>query len=89
MYVSKLHELITYLEEFLTDTPGQEIESLSTDEVVDVIFHSMPTMRKNKIIEQDFNYAYTTVEEITDFLETKVENLKPREKKKKSSTAYK
>ena len=32
---------------------------------------------KNKMIEQGVNYAYSTVKEMTDLFETRVENLKP------------
>ena len=41
------------------------------------------------MIEQDFNYAYSTVREITDFFKTRVENLEPKEEKKISSAAAK
>ena len=49
----------------------------------------MPTTWKNKVIEQGFNYADYTIKEMTDFFETRVENLKPNEKMKKSSAAAK
>ena len=41
------------------------------------------------MIEQDFNYADSSMKEMTDFFETRVENLKPREDRKKSSLASK
>ena len=41
------------------------------------------------MIEQGFNYADSTIKEMTDFLETRVENLEPKEEKKKSSAAAK
>ena len=53
------------------------------------MYHSMPTTWKNKMIEQGFNYADSTIKEMTDFFETKVENLEPKEDKKKSSAAAK
>ena len=34
------------------------------------------------MIEQCFNYADSTIKEITDFFETRVEHLEPKEKKK-------
>ena len=40
-------------------------------------------MWKNKVIEQGFNYADSCIKEMTDFFETRVENLKPKEEKKK------
>ena len=34
---------------------------------------------KNKMIEQGFNYADSSIEEMTDFIKTRVENLEPNE----------
>ena len=56
---------------------------------MDIIYHSMPTIWKNKMIEQGFNYADSTIKEMTDIFETRVENLERKEEKKKSSTAAK
>ena len=44
---------------------------------------------ENKMIEKGFNYADSTVKEMTDLFETRVENLEPREDRKKSSSASK
>ena len=70
-----------YLEEFLLDTERQENVSLSADEIMDIIYHSMPSTWRNKMIEQGFNYADSTIKEMTDLFETKVENLEPKEEK--------
>ena len=56
-FVSRPHEVSTYLGEFPPDTPGQETELLSIYEVIDIIYHSMSTMWKNIIIKQGFNDA--------------------------------
>ena len=42
----------------------------------------MFTVWKNKTIEQELIYADSTVKEITDLFETRVENLEPRDEKK-------
>ena len=42
----------------------------------------MSTIWKNKMIEQGFNYADS--KEMADFFENRVENLEPKEDKKKS-----
>ena len=39
------------------------------------------------MIEQVFNYENSTVKVMTDFFETRVENLKPREDKTNSSAS--
>ena len=75
--------------EFPPDIEGQETAPLRADKIMDIIYYSMPTMRKNKIIEPGFNYANSTIKERTDFFETRVENLEPKEEKKKSSAATK
>ena len=41
------------------------------------------------MIEQGFNYADSTTREMTNFFETRVENLEPKKDKKKSSAAAK
>ena len=41
------------------------------------------------MIEQGFNYADSTIKEMTDFIENRVENLEPKEDSKKSSAAAK
>ena len=81
-FISRLLELNSHLEEFLPDIEGQETTPLPADEIMDIIYHSMPITWKNKMIEQGFNYADSTVKEMTDFFETRVENLEPKEDKK-------
>ena len=56
---------------------------------MDIIYHSMLNTWKNKMIEQGFNYADSTIKEMTDIFESRVENLEPKEDKKKSSVAFK
>ena len=75
----RFQELSAYLEEF----------TINTEEIMDIIYHSMPTTWKNKKIEQGFNYTDSTIKEMTDIFETREENLEPKENKKKNSTAAK
>ena len=49
----------------------------------------MPTTWENKMIEKGFKYADSTIKEMTDWIETRVENLEHKEDKKKSSVAAK
>ena len=78
-----------YINEFPTDTEGQEAASLPADEIMDIIYYSMPNTWKNKMIEQGFHYVNSTIKEMTDFFETRVDNLDPEEDKKKSLAASK
>ena len=74
-FISRLQVLNAYLEEFPPDTEGQETAPLSADETMDIIYHSTPTTWKKKMIEQGFNYANSTVKEMSDDIRTRVENL--------------
>ena len=56
-FISRLQELNACLEEFPPDTKGQEIAPLPADEIMDIIYHSMPITWKNKMIEEVFNYT--------------------------------
>ena len=56
---------------------------------MDIIYHSIITTLKIKTIEQGFNYADSTIIDISDFFETREEKLEPKEEKKKSSAAIK
>ena len=49
----------------------------------------MPITQINKIIEQSFNYPNSIIKEMTDFFETGVENLEPKEDKNEFSKASK
>ena len=88
-FISRLQQLTAYLEEFPPDTEGQKLAPLPADEIMDIIYHSMPTTWKNKMIEQGFNYADSAINEMTDIFKTRVENLEAKEEKKKSSAAAK
>ena len=43
------------------DASGQETSPLSLNEIMEMIYHSMPTAWKNKMIEQGFNYVNSTI----------------------------
>ena len=65
-FISNLQEPNSYLGEFPSDTEGQTATPLPTDKIMDIIYHSMLTTWKNKMIEQDFNYVDSTIKEMTD-----------------------
>ena len=71
------------MEKFPPDTEVQRTSPLPADEIMDITYHSMPTTWKNKMIEQGFNYTDSAVKEMTDVFETRVENLEPKDDKKK------
>ena len=71
-FISKLQELSAYLEEFPPATEGQETAPLAADDIMDIIYRSMPTTWKNKMIKHGFNYADSIIKEMSDFFETRV-----------------
>ena len=42
-FISRLQDLKAYFAEYPPDTEGQETASLTEDEIMDIIYHSMPT----------------------------------------------
>ena len=56
-FVGSFQDLNDYLGEFPSDTEEQETESLYTDDVMDIFYHSMPTTWKNNMIKQRFNHS--------------------------------
>ena len=81
-FISRLQELNAYLEEFLPDTDGQETVPLPADNIINIIYHSIPITWKHKMIEQGFNNANSSIKEMSDFFESSVENLEPKEDRK-------
>ena len=43
-FISRLQEKNAYIEKFPPDTDGQETAPLPADEIMDIIYHSMPIM---------------------------------------------
>ena len=71
--------MTAYIAEFPSDIERQETTSLLAYEITDVIYHSMSSIWKNKMIEQGFNYIDSTIKKRTVFCATRVENLEPKE----------
>ena len=56
-FISSLQELNAYVADFPSDMEGQETAPLPADEIMEIIYHSIPTTWENKMIEQGFDYA--------------------------------
>ena len=59
-FISMLQELKANLEDVPTDTEERETAPLPVNEIMNIIYHSMPTTWKNMIIEQDFIHTDST-----------------------------
>ena len=66
-FISRLQELNAYFRELLLDIQGQENTPLPTDEIMDIIFHSMSTIQKNKLTENEFDYFDYMTKKISAF----------------------
>ena len=56
-FISGLKELNADLAESPPDTEGQETAPLPADEIMDIIYFSLPTTWKNNMIDLEFNYT--------------------------------
>ena len=78
-FICRLQELNVHLEEFSLENTGQESAPLPTDEIIDIIYLSIPFMWKKNKIGNCSNYANSTVEEMIYFFETIVANFESKE----------
>ena len=81
---------------FLPDRLGQLVTSLSDDDIKEILYHAIPNMWKKKMVEQGYNYLNGPIHSITEFFETRIENLEksiplsvPSRNKKKSKKGSK
>ena len=77
-FISRFQELNTCLEDFPPDAEGQETAHLPLEEIMDIIYHSMPITWKNRMMEQSFNYTDFTVKKMSDLVNIRVEKLGPK-----------
>ena len=49
--------------------------ALSDDEVKEILYHAMHNLWRKKMTEQDYNYLDKSIQEMSGFFETRVENL--------------
>ena len=68
------------------DTEGQETALLPEDNIMDIIYHSMPITWKNKMIEQGFNDTEPTEVKMKYSTASKKQNYQKSTKKGKSVT---
>ena len=67
----------TYSAKNFPDTEGKATEALAKDEIIDIVYYSIPYTLKNKKIGQGFNYVDSSIKEMTDFFATRVEIMNP------------
>ena len=84
-FISRLQELNAYLTDFPSDTECQESVPLPADEIMDIIYHSMPTTWKKLNDWTRFQLCRFYLKKMTDFFETRVKTWR---KKIKNTFSY-
>ena len=83
-FTTRLLLLITYSAYFPPDHAGKSVNPLPEDKVKEILHHAMPNMRKKKMVEQGYNYLDNSIQQMTEFFETRIENLGRFDSKKDS-----
>lgn len=83
-FTTRLLQLNAYLAFFPPDRQGQVVEPLPEDDIKEILYHAMPNTWKRKMIEQGYNYLNSSIQQMTEFFETRVENLEKFDSKKES-----
>ena len=100
IFTTRLIQLNYHLPYFPPDCIGQMVTALPDDEVKEILYHTIPYLWGGKLTEQGYNYLDRSIQEISGFFETSVENLETpapppavrsltRKKKKKCSKKQK
>ena len=67
-------QLNKYLPYFPPVHVGQTVIALSNDEVKEILYHAKPNLWRKKMTKQGYNYLERSVQEMTSFFETRIEN---------------
>ena len=85
IFTTRLLQLNAHLAYFPPDSSGQSVNPLPEDEVKEILYHTMPNMWKKKMVEQGYNYIDGSIQNMTEFFETRIANLERFDSKKDSN----
>ena len=74
-FTTILLQLNNYFPCFPPDCSGQMVTALPDDEVKEILYHVMPNFWRKKMTEQGYNYLDRSIQEMSGFFATRVENL--------------
>ena len=74
-FTTRLIQLNNYLPYFTPDCVGQMVTAPSDDEVKEILSHILLNSWGKKMTEQGYNYLDRSIQEMSGFFETRVENL--------------
>ena len=83
-FTTRLLQLNAYLANFPPDWAGQTVNPIPADNVKEILYHTMPNTWKKKMVEQGYNYLDSSIQQMTEFFETRVENQEKSNSKKES-----
>ena len=83
-FATRLIQLNTYLAFFPPDRQGQAVDPFPEDDIKEILYHAMPNTWKKKMVEQGYNYLDSSVQQMIQFFESRVENLEKFDSKKES-----
>ena len=74
-FTTRVIQLNNYLAYFPPDCVGQMVTALPDDAVKEILYHAIPYSWRKKMTKQGYNYLDRSIQEMSDFFETRVENL--------------
>ena len=74
-FTTRLIQVNNYLPYFPSDCIGQIVIALPDDKVKEFLYHVIPNSRRKEMTKHGYNYLYRSIQEMSDFFETRVENL--------------
>ena len=72
---TRLIQLNTYLPYFPPDHRGLLVISLPDDDIKKILYHTMQSTRKKKMIEEGYSYLDGPIHSIAKFFKTRIKNL--------------
>ena len=88
-FTTRLLQLNTYLAYFPPDCSGQPVTPLSEDKAKEIIYYVMPNSCKKKMMEHGYNYLDCSIQDISEFFETRYKNLEWCDSKKEFNKSQK
>ena len=84
-FTSRLIHLNNIIPYFPPDCIWHMVAALPDDEIEEILYHTMPNMWRKKMTEQRYNYLDRSIQDMSGFFETRIENLEtiappPKEK---------
>ena len=74
-FTTRLIQLNNYLPYFPRDSAEQMVTVLPDDEVKEILYHAMLNTWRKKLIKQRYSYLDRSIQEMSGFFETMIENL--------------